>query len=130
MQIMEMFTNLPMLFLKNPRTESMIIEFSKLGAGEGKQTDLCGECKYTLKIQRHNYPPTISWLTGEQIKEQYGSRDVKITVQAIKRCHRHAARNPTKAAKPAFLEAALRSGIDVYEDVDKYRQNILKARHR
>ncbi len=107
----------------------MILDFSSLGSGDGRQVDMCGECKYTLKIRRHNHPPTIDWLTGAQIREQYGSRDVKIIVQAIRPCHRHVARNPEKAAKPAFLEAALSSGIDINESVDDYRTNILKQRH-
>ncbi len=105
----------------------MIIEFSSLGAGEG---DLCGECKYTLKIQHHNHPATMDWLTGSQIMEQYGSQDVKITVRGIKRCARHAARGGADAKRsPGFLEAALKSGIDISEGVDNYRANILKQRH-
>ena len=107
----------------------MIIDFSSLGSGDGGQVDLCGECKYTIKIQRHNYPATMDWLTGTEITEQYGSQDVKITVRGIKRCAGHREWNPEKAAKPAFLEAALKSGIDIYEDVDIYRKDILKSRH-
>jgi len=108
----------------------MIIDFSALGSGKGKDIDLCSDCKYTVKIQRHNYPAVVDWLTGAQIMEQYGSRDVKITVRGIKRCARHAARGGhNKAAKPAFLEAALSSGIDLNESVDKYRSDILKSRH-
>jgi len=107
----------------------MIIDFSALGSGKGKDIDLCSDCKYTVKIQRHNYPAVVDWLTGAQIMEQYGSQDVKITVRGIKRCARHAARGgPNKAAKPAFLEAALNSGIDLNESVDDYRTNILKQR--
>ncbi len=110
--------------------KSTIIEFSTLGSGEGKQTDLCGECKYTLKIQHHNHPATMDWLTGTEIMEQYGSQDVKITVRGIRRCARHAARGgPDAKGKPGFLEAALKSGIDVCEDVDTYRTDILKRMH-
>ena len=100
-----------------------------MGAGEGRQTDLCGECKYTLKIQRHNYPATMEWLTGAEIMEQYGAQDVKITVRGIKRCARHKARGGADAkGKPAFIEQALKSGIDVSERVDDYRANIIKQR--
>ncbi len=108
----------------------MIIDFSSLGSGSGKQIDLCGDCKYTLKIQRHNYPAIMDWLTGAQIIEQYGAQDVKITVRgSIRRCARHAARGGADAkAKPAFLEAALKSGIDLNESVDSYRYDILKKR--
>ena len=108
----------------------MIIDFSSLGTGDGKQVDLCSDCKYTLKIQRHNYPATMNWLTGAQVMEQYGSQDAKITVIGIKRCSRHAARGGADAKpKPAFLDAALKSGIDVNESVDDYRINILKQRN-
>lgn len=101
-----------------------------MGEGEGKQTDLCGECHYSLKISRHDRAPQVTWLTGAQIMEQYGSQDVKITVRGIRRCKRHAARGGTDApAKPGFMEAALSSGIDISEDVDDYRTNILKQRH-
>lgn len=108
----------------------MIIEYSVLGSGDGKQVDLCGDCKYTIKIQRHNYPAVMDWITGSQIMEQYGSRDdVKVTITHIKRCVRHAVRGGADAkAKPAFLEAALKSGIDVNESVDDYRENILRMR--
>jgi len=61
--------------------------------------------------------------------EQYGAQDVKITVRGIKRCARHAARGGADAkARPKFLEAALKSGIDVNESVDIYRRDILKQR--
>jgi len=107
----------------------MIIDFSSLGSGSGKQVDLCDACIYTVKIQRHNYPAVVDWLTGAQIMEQYGSQDVKITVRGIKRCAMHAARGGVDAkARPKFLEAALKSGIDVNELVDDYRTNILKQR--
>lgn len=84
--------------------------------------DLCGECKYTLKIQRHNYPPTVDWLTGAEIMQKYGSQDVKITVRGIKRCARHAARDAD--VRPAFLEAAIKSGVDISEHVDDYRRDL------
>jgi len=109
---------------------TLILDFSSIGSGDGSQVDLCGDCKYTVKIQRHNYPAVVDWLTGAQIMEQYGSRDVKITVRGIKRCKRHAARGGADApARPEFLKAALKSGIDVSESVDDYRENILKQRH-
>ena len=108
----------------------MIIDFSALGSGKGKDIDLCSDCKYTVKIQRHNYPAVVDWLTGAQIMEQYGSRDVKITVRGIKRCAMHKARGGADAkGKPAFIEQALKSGIDVSEGVDDYRANIIKQRH-
>lgn len=108
----------------------MIIQFSALGAGDSRQTDLCGDCKYTLMIQRHDYPATMSWLTGSQIMEQYGSQDVKITVRGIKPCIRHAARGGADGKRgPRFLEAALKSGIDISDNVDEYRKNILKQRY-
>jgi hypothetical protein len=108
----------------------MILDFSSLGTGDGKQIDICGECKYFLKISRHDYPATAAWLTGEQIMDQYGSHDVKITVRGIRRCARHAARGgDEKKARPVFIEQALKSGIDISEDVDDYREDILKQRH-
>lgn len=108
----------------------MIIDFSYLGSGDGKQTDLCSDCKYFLKISRHDGAPQVMWLTGAQVMEQYGNQDVKITLRGIKRCARHAARGGADAkAKPGFLEQALKSGIDISEDVDDYRTNILKQRH-
>jgi hypothetical protein len=107
----------------------MIIDFSSLGSGDGKNIDLCGDCRYSIKISRHNRAPQVAWLTGMQIVEQFGSQDVKITVRGIKRCARHAARGGADAKpRPAFIEHALRSGIDISDKVDDYRTNILKQR--
>lgn len=115
--------------MSSKRGQQVIINFSTLGGGDGRHVDLCGECKYTIKIQRHNHAPQISWLTGDQITQQYGTQDVKITIQGIKRCHRHAARGNNAKPQPAFLNAALRSGIEINPGVDDYRDNILKTRH-
>lgn len=105
----------------------MIIDFSSLGTGDGRQTDLCGECHYSMKISRHDRAPQITWLTGAQVMEQFGSQDVKITVRGMRRCARHAARGgPGAPAKPGFMEAALKSGVDITEDVDNYRYDILR----
>lgn len=72
----------------------------------------------------------MDWLTGAEITEQYGAQDVKITVRGIKRCARHKARGGADAKRsPGFMEAAMKSGIDVSESVDDYRANILKQRH-
>ncbi len=72
----------------------------------------------------------MDWLSGTEIMEQYSSQDVKITVRGIRRCARHAARGGADAKRsPGFLEAALKSGIDVSEDVDIYRTDILKRMH-
>jgi len=50
-------------------------------------------------------------------------------VRGIKRCARHKARGGADAkGKPAFIEQALKSGIDVSERVDDYRANIIKQR--
>lgn len=112
----------------------MIIDFSSLGSGTGKQVDLCAECRYFIKIQHHNRPAQVAWLSGAQIEGQYGPRDVKITIQGLKRCKNHSGGVHRESAsknklRPAFMEAAMRSGIDICEDVDKYKHNILKQRH-
>jgi len=71
----------------------------------------------------------MDWLTGAEITEQYGAQDVKITVRGIKRCARHKARGGADAkAKPGFMAAALKSGVDISEGVDNYRYNILRGR--
>lgn len=111
----------------------MIIDFSSLGSGTGKQVDLCAECRYFIKIQHHNMPAQVAWLSGAQLEGQYGSRDVKITIQGLKRCKQHSGgvKQGTVDRKPrhAFMEAAMRSRIDICEDVDKYKHDILKQRH-
>ncbi len=107
----------------------MIIDFSSLGTGAGKQVDLCSECKYFMKVSCHDRAPQVTWLTGAQIMEQYGSKDVKLTVHGIRRCARHAARGGVDAkVKPAFMDAVLKSGADISEDVDEYRYNILRSK--
>lgn len=107
----------------------MIIDFSSLGSGDGKQVDLCSDCAYSLKISHRGRVPQMLWLTGAQITEQYGSQDVKINIRGIKRCAKHAKRGGADAkAQPAFLEAALKSGVDILENVDNYRVNILKRK--
>ena len=105
----------------------MIIEFSSLGSGDD-QVDLCGECKYSVKVLSHNHVAQWRFYNGTDIKSLYGDKDVKLVVVGIKRCHAHAARNPEKPAKPAFLEAALNSGIDINDRVDEYRYSILRSR--
>lgn len=110
--------------------KGMIIEFSSLGSGELKDTNICPECKYFINIRYRSSVPTVDWLTGEEIMLVYGSQDVKIAVRGLKRCVRHAARGGADAKqRPAFLEAALKSGIDINEGVDDYRTNILRQRH-
>ena len=100
----------------------MIIDFSSLGSGAGKQTDLCNECRYFIKIQHRNRPAQVSWLSGEQITGRFGAEDVKITIQGLKRCKWHGGglKNGNADRKPrhAFMEAAMRSGININEAVD------------
>ncbi len=57
--------------------------------------------------------------------QQYRDKDVKITVRGLKRCTVH---HPSKETAPEFLMAALKSGIDLSERVDRYRYDILKRR--
>ena len=116
------------LTIINPVGVALKIDFSSLGSGTGKQVDLCGECRYSLKISRRDRAPQVAWLTGAQAMEQYGRQDVKITVRGIKRCARHAARGTEAKARPAFLREAMESGIDINESVDNYRTDILKQR--
>jgi hypothetical protein len=106
----------------------MIIGFSSLGCGAGKDVDLCGDCKYSIKIQYRTDVPKVAWLTGDQIRQQYEDKDVKITIRALTRCKAHASNRSAKA-RPAFMEAALKSGIDVIQRVDLYRRDILRERH-
>jgi hypothetical protein len=110
----------------------MIIDFSSLGSGAGKQVDLCAECRYFVKIQHHNRPAQAAWLSGAQIEGQYGARDVRITIQGLKRCKQHSGGvkttvNTNKKPRPKFMEAAMRSGIDINTSVDDYK-TILKQR--
>lgn len=108
----------------------MILDFSSLGSGAGNHVDLCPECKYFINIRYRSSVPTVSWLTGEEIMLVYGSQDVKIAVRGIKGCKNHGPRRGQEdKAKPAFLRAALRSGININENVDDYRTNILRQRH-
>lgn len=61
--------------------------------------------------------------------EQYCSQDVKITVRGIKRCARHAVRGGMNAKeKPVFVEAAMKSGIDITEKLDDYRTDVLRRK--
>jgi len=107
----------------------MIIDFSSLGSGTGKQADLCNECRYFIKIQHRNRPAQVSWLSGEQITGRFGAEDVKITIQGLKRCKHHSggvkieSARKNRIARPEFLEAAMRSGIDIVPVVDDYRYN-------
>lgn len=111
----------------------MLVDFSSLGSGTGSQTDLCAECRYFIKIQHRNMPAQVAWLSGAQIEGQYGARDVKITIQGLKRCKRHGGGlkngNTDKKPRHAFMEAAMRSGIDLNPQVDDYKQDILKQRY-
>lgn len=100
----------------------LIIDFSSLGSGTGRQVDLCGTCRYFIKIQYRNQVPTATWHTGEEIIRHYQDKEVKITVRGLKTCQAH---HFSKDA-PGFLQAALRSGIDISERVDSYRYDILK----
>jgi hypothetical protein len=110
----------------------MIIDFSSLGSGTGKQVDLCDQCRYFIKISMRDSVPKAAWHTGEQIKGGFSHKDVKITISGIKRCKRHGGGlkngNADRKPKPAFLEAAIRSGIDINESLDDYRSDILKQR--
>ncbi len=103
----------------------MIIEFSCLGIGSGRQTDLCGQCRYFLKIQYRDKPAQVAWLSGAQIEGRYGAEDVKITIHGLKRCKRHGGGlktgNADRKPRRAFMEAAIRSGIDILEGVDDNR---------
>lgn len=103
----------------------MIIDFSSLGSGTRNQVDLCGTCRYFINIQYRNRAATAAWLTGDEIMQQYHDQEVKITVRGLKHCaaHRSSARET-----PEFLKAALKSGIDIYDSVDRYRYDILKGR--
>jgi hypothetical protein len=101
----------------------MIIDFSSLGSGAGRQVDLCAECRYFVKISYHNRPAQVAWLSGAQIEGQYGAKDVKITIQGLKRCKQHSGGAKKEASanrkpRPAFMEAAMRSGIDINPQVD------------
>ncbi len=107
----------------------MILDFSSLGSGAGNHVDLCPECKYFISIKWRSRVPTAAWLTGEEIMTVYGSQDVKISVRGIKGCKRHGVRSAEAKAKPVFIEAALKSNIDINENVDIYRRDILKQRH-
>jgi hypothetical protein len=98
----------------------MIIDFSSIGSGAGQQVDLCAECRYFIKIQHLlTQPAQVAWLSGAQIEGQYGARDVRITIQGLKRCKRHGGGvkngNVDKKPRHAFMEAAMKSGIDVNE---------------
>jgi len=111
----------------------MIIDFSSLGSGTGKQTDLCNECRYFVKISMRDSVPKAAWYTGEQIIGGFGRRDVKITIQGLKRCKRHGGgmknnMHANKKPRAEFMKAAMRSGIDVHEAVDNYKHDILKQR--
>ncbi len=108
----------------------MRLEFSSLGTSTGKQTDLCGQCRYFIKIQHHDRPAQVAWMSGEQITGRFGAEDVKITIQGLKRCKRHGGGmknnvHANKKLRPEFIEAAMRSGIDLNESVDDYH-DILK----
>lgn len=116
---------------RQPQLEAdlvLIIDFSSLGSGTGNQVDLCGTCRYFIKIQYRNQVPTVAWLTGEAIMQQYRDKDVKITVRGLKRCVEHQS-SPRETA-PEFLKVALQSGIDISERVDRYRYDILKGRQQ
>lgn len=110
----------------------MIVEFSSIGSGSGSQTDLCGQCRYFIKIQHHDRPAQAAWLTGDQITGRFGAEDVKITIQGLKRCKRHGggmkseSANANKKPRSEFMKAAMRSGIDINEAVDDH--DILKQR--
>ncbi len=104
----------------------LIIDFSSLGSGTVNQVDLCGTCRYFINVQYRDRVPTAAWLTGEEIMQQYRDKEVKITVRGLKRCTDH--RSPVRETVPEFLMAALRSGIDITEGVDRYRYDILKRR--
>jgi hypothetical protein len=110
----------------------MIIDFSSIGSGAGKCVDLCAECRYFIKIQHRGMPAQVAWLSGAQIEGQYGARDVKITILGLKRCKQHSGGvqkgNADKKPRHAFMEAAMKSGIDVTPELDDYRYNILKQR--
>ncbi len=105
----------------------MIIDFSSLGSGAGNQVDLCGTCRYFIKIQHRNRPAQVAWMSGEQITGRFGAEDVKITIQGLKRCKRHGGgmKNGNADRKPrhAFLEAALRANLDIADSVDEYHKN-------
>jgi hypothetical protein len=104
----------------------MIIDFSginhpqTMGSGQGKHVDLCPDCKYFLHVHYRSRLPTPEWLTGAKITEKYGNQDVKISIHAMTRCASHASPAGAKM-RQAFLEAAIKSGIDVMETVDDFR---------
>ena len=110
----------------------MIIDFSSLGSGECKGVDLCGDCRYFLRISYRDRVPQISWLSGTQIMDQFSNQDVKITVRSINPCARHAASAKYMREAAAggtkgdtrFLNRALRSGVDINAAVDDYRSVI------
>lgn len=109
----------------------MIIDFSSLGSGAGNQVDLCGTCRYFIKIQHRNRPAQVAWMSGEQITGRFGAEDVKITIQGLKRCKRHGGGmknnvHANKKPRAEFMKVAMRSGIDLNESVDDH--DILKQR--
>ena len=106
----------------------MIIDFSSLGSGAGKDVDLCGDCRYFVTVRFRADVPKVAWLTGDEIRKQYKDKDVKIVIRALTRCQGHASPKGAKP-QPEFMNAALRSGIDVNEVVDRYRRDVLRERH-
>lgn len=106
----------------------MIIDFSTLGTGQGKDVDLCGQCKYFITVRFRADVPKVAWLTGDEIRKQYKDKDVKIVIRALTRCKGHSSPKGAKP-QPEFMNAALRSGIDVKDVVDRYRRDVLGQRH-
>jgi len=110
----------------------MIIEFALMGSGQGKDVTLCDECFYSVKVRYRSSAgrlPTLDLLTGAQIKERYGNKDVKVQITAISRvCRQHKARKNEKPG-PDLMNAALKSGIDILPEVDKWRYEVLNQRH-